>query len=165
MRWSYDTVQDGQAVQFHSDPLVVEDLIVTGSDLAGGAAHLYAFDRATGKPRWKREMGGGAAADILRIGPNVCALSFQDDLFCLDWKTGELVWMSETGHPNGEFLFGSAPATAEGRIFFGGLDGTVSALDASSGQVLWKRELGGRISTSVVLAGGNLYAGSSNKHL
>jgi outer membrane protein assembly factor BamB len=166
VRWSYDTGQDGQAVQFHTDPLVVGDLIITGSDLTGGgAARLYAFEADTGKPRWKMEMGSGAAADILRLGPNVYALSFQDDLICVDWKTGELVWKFENGHPNDQWIQGVAPSAGDGRIFFGGLDGVIYALDANSGALLWKRELGGRISTSVLLAGGSLYAGSSNNHL
>lgn len=167
VRWSYDTQQDGHAVEFHGDPFPVEDLVITGSDFRapGGIAHLYAFDRATGKPRWKYQVAVGVGADVQRIGPNVCAMTFGDELICLDWKTGELVWKFATGHPNEEFLMTSAPAAAGNRVFVGGLDGVVYALDAGSGQVLWKRELGGRISTSMLLAGGSLYAGSSNRHL
>ena len=167
VRWSYDTQQDGGPVEFHSDPLVAEDLVIVGSDYrkAEGIAHIYAFERETGKPRWRYRVDLGVAADVLRIGPNIYAVTLQDEVLCLDWKTGELVWKSATGQANEEFLLGSSPAASRDRIFFGGLDGTVSALDANSGAVLWRRELNGRISTSVLLLGGNLYAGNSNHHI
>ncbi len=167
MRWSYDTQQDGGPVEFHSDPLVIEDLVVVGSDRRkpGGTAHLYAFERATGKPRWKYRVDLGVASDVVRIGPNIYALTLQDELLCVDWKTGELVWKSATGQANEEFLLSSSPAASRDQIFFGGLDGTVYALDANSGAVLWRRDLSGRISTSVLLVVGSLYAGNTNRHL
>ncbi len=167
VRWSYDTRQDGGPVEFHGDPLLIEDLVIVGSDRrkTGEIAHLYAFERDTGKPRWKYRINLGVASDVVRIGPNIYAVTLQDEVLCLDWKTGELVWKSATGQANEEFLLSSTPAASRDRIFFGGLDGTVSALDANSGAVLWRRELGGRITTSVLLADGNLYAGNSNRHL
>ena len=162
MRWSYDTQQDGAAVQFHTDPLVVEDLVVTGSD--GAIAHLYAFERSTGKPRWKYEVTPGVGADVQRIDSNIYAVTLQDELLCLDWKTGALVWKFTTGYPTDPSARSdSTPAVQGNRIFFGSLDGTVYALDAHSGEVLWKRALPGRISTSVLLGGGSLYAGTSDR--
>lgn len=167
MRWIYDTRQDGGVVEFHSDPLVVEDLVVAGSDRRqpGGVAHLYAFERTTGKLRWRYRVDLGVAADVLRVGPNVYAVTLQDELLCLDWKTGELIWKSATAHPNDDFFLNSAPAASGSQVFFGGLDGAVYAFDASSGQVLWKRELGGRVSTTLLIADGSLLAGTSNRHL
>jgi len=167
VRWTYDTTQDGDPVQFHTDPIVVEDLIVTGSDLVHGAARIYAFEQATGKPRWKRPLGSGASADILRVGSNVVVVDYENEIVSLDWKTGEVVWKFATGRPNDDADRGRAPAAADGRVFFGGLDGAVYALDAGSGAVVWKRALGGRITTSVALAPGGrgIYVGNSNGHL
>jgi outer membrane protein assembly factor BamB len=165
VRWSYDTTSDGDPVQFHTDPVVVDDLIVTGSDLVHGVARVYAFERETGKPRWKRDIGWGASGDVLRVGSNVYVVTYQDELLCLDWKTGEPVWKFATGHKNDEAGRGANPAAANGRVFFGSLDGTVYALDGNSGAVVWKRALGAAISTSVLSAGGSLYVGSANRHL
>jgi outer membrane protein assembly factor BamB len=92
-------------------------------------------------------------------------VTLQDELVCLDWKTGELVWKSATGRPNDEFFLNAAPAASGDKVLFGGLDGAVYAFDAGSGQVLWKRDLGGRVSTSLLFADGNLFAGTSNRHL
>jgi outer membrane protein assembly factor BamB len=39
------------------------------------------------------------------------------------------------------------------RVYFGGLDGIVYALDTQSGKQIWKRDLGGRVTTSVALKG------------
>lgn len=105
------------------------------------------------------------AADLLRIGSNIYAATLQDELVCVDWKTGELVWKSETARPNEEYFITSSPAKAGDRVFFGGLDGTVSAFDPNTGQVLWKRELKARVSTSVLYADGSLFAGTSDRHL
>lgn len=138
-----------------------------GSDLRKpeGVGHVYAFERSTGKPRWKYPVKFGVAADLARIGPNVFAVTLEDEVLCLDWKTGELVWKSATGQPNDEFLLNSTPAASGDRIFFGGLDGTIHAMDADSGAVVWKRVLGGRITTSLLLSAGSLYAGNSNGHI
>jgi outer membrane protein assembly factor BamB len=163
VKWSYDTQQDGAAVQFHTDPLVVEDLVVVGSD--GAIAHLYAFERNTGKPQWKYELTPGVGSDVQRIDSNIYAVTLNDELLCLDWRTGALVWKFATGHPNDRSARTSTPAVQGNQVFFGSVDGIVHALDAHSGEVLWKRELSGSISTSVVLGGGSLYVGTSERHL
>jgi outer membrane protein assembly factor BamB len=50
-------------------------------------------------------------------------------------------------------------------VFFCGFDGIVYALDAGSGQLIWKRDLGARVSTSITISGNNLYVGSANAFL
>ena len=52
-----------------------------------------------------------------------------------------------------------------GHIYFGGLDGVVYAVDAQSGKLTWKSNLGARISTSVASHGRDLYVGTTNHHL
>jgi outer membrane protein assembly factor BamB len=56
----------------------------------------------------------------------------------------------------------SSPWVAGDRVFFGGLDGALYAFDARSGNQLWKRELGARISTGVTVGEIGVYAGTSN---
>lgn len=103
--------------------------------------------------------------DILRLGSNIYAVTLRDELLCLDLETGERVWAFATGHPNETFSRNSSPGLSGERVFFGGLDGTVYALDAFSGQLLWKRELGAQISTSVAVSEDFLYVGTSDRHL
>jgi len=165
VRWSHDTGQDGHAVQFHSDPIVIDDLVVTGTDLIHGSAPVYAFERETGRVRWKRELGSGTGADVLRVGSMVCAATLDDQVFCLDARTGKTVWESEPVASGEEPHDRTALAASGDRIFFGDREGAVRAFDVNSGQVLWKKDLGAGISTSVVHADGSLYAGTSNRRL
>jgi len=167
VRWSYDTRPDGSEAEFHGDPLVTEGLVIAGSDVRQpeGIGHIYAFERATGKPRWKYRAGPGVTTDILRLGANIYAVTLQDELVSLDLETGEVVWTFATGHPNESFFMNSSPALSGERVFFGGQDGVVYALDAHSGGLLWKRDLGARISTSVAVSGDALYVGTTDRHL
>jgi len=44
-RWTYDTRQDGDAAQFHGNPLITDDLVVTGSDGQGAASSMPSTGR------------------------------------------------------------------------------------------------------------------------
>jgi outer membrane protein assembly factor BamB len=47
----------------------------------------------------------------------------------------------------------ATPAVAHGRVYFGGFDGRVRALSATTGQVIWSRRLGGRFLGPAFVAG------------
>ena len=172
VRWTYDTGRDGHPVQFHTDPIVVDDLVITGSDLVHGeGAGVYAFDRATGKRRWKRPLGSGSgvSADVQRGGSRLYAIDFEDSLYCLDSETGDVVWKFAMGTTPAEGERGHAPVVANGRVYVAGADGAVYAIDAGSGDVVWKHDLGAAVTTSIALGQapgkGGVYAGGSNGHV
>jgi outer membrane protein assembly factor BamB len=167
VKWTYDTRQDGDPVEFHGDPLVTKELVVVGSDLRseGGAGRVYAFERASGIPRWISPAGQGVATDLRVIGGTLFAVSLADELLALDRSSGSLLWSFATGVPNDGYAINSTPAVSTDRVFFGGLDGALYALEADTGRLIWKRPLGSRVSTSVLLAGGSLYAGTLDNRL
>jgi outer membrane protein assembly factor BamB len=164
VKWAYDTQKDGEMLSFHGDPLVTSDLIVIGTD--GKTGHVYAFDRSTGALRWKYDVAErGVASDVLRLGQNAYAVTLGDELLCLDLETGKPKWTfrsSVTGHGSD---WTSSPALTADRIYFGGLDGIVYALDSQSGKLVWKKDLGARITTSIALQGRNLYVGTTTRHI
>jgi outer membrane protein assembly factor BamB len=141
--------------------------VVVGSDLRhpGAAAYVYAFERETGAVRWRAEAGPGVASDLALASPLLYATTLADEVLALDIETGRRVWRFSTGTSNDAFLMTSSPAVEDGRVFFGGLDGALYALDAASGTPLWKRRLGGRISAGVLVAAGFVYAGTSERRL
>jgi outer membrane protein assembly factor BamB len=141
--------------------------VIAGSDLRqpGAVAYVYAFERETGAVRWRTEAGPGAPADLAIEGSLVYAATLAEELLALDVETGNRVWSFSTGAANEAFLLTSTPAVADGRVFFGGLDGALYALDAASGKLLWKSRLGGRISAGVLIAAGSVYAGTSERRL
>ncbi|MDQ5858024.1 MAG: PQQ-like beta-propeller repeat protein [Acidobacteriota bacterium] len=165
--WQHDTREEGGPFEFHGDPLVTDSLVVAGSDLrqAGALAYVYAFERETGAVRWKTAVGPGVTSDLAALGRLVFAVTLGDELVALDVGTGERVWSFASGAPNESFWLNSSPATAGDRIFFGGLNGTLYALDARSGSLVWKRELGTRVSTGVAAVEEGVYVGTSEGHL
>jgi outer membrane protein assembly factor BamB len=146
---------------------VTEEVVVVGSDLrrAGAVAHVYAFEKATGKMRWKIAFPFGVTTDIQRLGTNIYFATLADELVCLDLETGSPIWTFASGAPNDQFSLTSKPAVVADRVFFGDLDGGVTALDARSGAVVWKRALGGRISTSILAMESTLHLGTADRHL
>ena len=164
MKWAYDIRKDGDQSQFHGDPLITGQLVVIGTD--GNIGHVYAFDRASGIVRWKYKVNErGVASDVLRLGNSVYAVTLGDELLCLDLETGKPKWTFRSSFSSQDFHWTSSPAVSRDRVYFGGLDGTVYALDSQSGKQIWKRDLGGRVTTSVALKGNDLYVGTTKRHI
>ena len=65
--------------------------------------------------------------------------SADDKIYCLDAATGEQRWTFFTEGP-----VRLAPTIAEGRVFVGSDDGHAYCLDAKSGTLVWKTQLGPR---------------------
>jgi outer membrane protein assembly factor BamB len=168
-RWSYDIHKDGDQTSFHGNSLGTDDSIIVGTD-GQGIGHVYAFERATGKVLWKysitRGVTGnyGATTDIVRSGANAYVATIGDELICLDIKTGSLKWSFQSGFARDKFSWSRRPAVIDNRIFFGGIDGVLYALEPSTGSVVWKRDFGSRISTHLTSLGDDLYLGTASGH-
>lgn len=170
MQWSYDVNGGEGAAEFHGDPLVSGGTVFVGTDSARNGA-VWAFDLADGTLRWRSAIDDGHPHDqgvATRIGSaanTVCGASFEDELLCLDAKTGAVKWTFRGGGTPGPGGFRPSPAFLADRILYPGLDDTVSALDAVSGKVLWKRKLPAGIRTSIVASQSSAYVGSDDGQL
>jgi outer membrane protein assembly factor BamB len=167
LQWSYDIRKDGNQQSFHGDPLVTDDLILIGTDKScdpNGVGHVYAFERDTGKVRWKYR-AISVPTDILRVGSSVFFGSFQDQWSSVDLKTGSLNWSFSTGATNKECDPPKAPITDGNRLFIAGLDGVIYSLDASTGRVGWKRKLPAAPSTGLALREMSIYVGTSDERI
>jgi outer membrane protein assembly factor BamB len=165
VKWTYDIRKDGEQRQFHGDPLVTDDLLIIGTD--GKSGSVYAFEQATGSVRWRYAVNhGGVSTDVVRLGENVYFVTLGNELVCLDLKTGRFKWSFHSSYSGGgDCLTCSCPAAAGDRVYFGGLDGIAYALDAQSGKLVWKRDLGAKVTTSAGLRGNDLYLGTANRRL
>lgn len=142
--------------------------MITGTDGGSrptGRGSVYAFDRATGQLEWKYSAGRGVPTNIVRLKDELYAVTLDDELICLDLRTGKLKWSFRTGNPNEQAFINVSPVVEGNRVYFGGQDGKVYALDSKSGKRLWEKDLGARTSSSLVLSGASLYAGSANKRI
>lgn len=168
MRWSYNIRNDGDQNNFHGNPLITANLVITGTDGGSrptGIGNVYAFDRTTGKVHWKYSAGRGVPTDIVRRNDDLYAVTMGDELICLDLKTGKLKWSFRTGNPNDHSFLNVSPAVEANRVFFGGVDGKVYAFDSRSRKRLWEKNLGGPISNSFVISDGSLYVGAAYKRI
>jgi outer membrane protein assembly factor BamB len=167
LQWRYDIRKDGNQQSFHGDPLVTDDLILIGTDKScdpNGIGHVYAFERDTGKVRWKYR-STSVPTDILQLNSNVYFGSFQDQWTSVDLKTGSLNWSFSTGATNKDCDPPKAPVVGANRLFIAGLDGVIYSLDASSGRVGWKRKLSANPSTSLALKDKTIYVGTGDQLL
>ncbi len=167
MQWRYDIGQDGKQRSFHGDPLVTDDLILIGTDYGcepDGVGHVYAFERNSGKVRWKYR-STSVPTDIVQLGSNVYFGSFQDKWSSVNLHTGGLNWSFATDTPNRDCTPIKSPVAAENRLYFTGLDGAVYSLNAASGRVRWKRKLAAAPSTSLVFRDKTLYVGTNDQHI
>ena len=167
VRWSYDIRKDGKQQSFHGNPLVTDDLILIGTDNScapDGIGHVYAFERNTGKVRWKYQTTS-VPTDILRIGANVYFGSFQDNWYSLTLRTGELIWKFSTGASNAGCEAIKSPVADGSHLYLTGLDGIIYSLDAASGRVVWKRKLSAPPSTALALKDKAVFVGTNDNHI
>lgn len=167
LRGTYDANQDGGAPGFHGRPLVTSDLIVIGSDdrRPDGVGHVYAFHRKNLKPAWKYRAGPGVMTDVVRFGRTVFVVTLADELIAIDLHAGAVRWTFRSGTLNPQFAVNSTPVVVTGRVIFGGLNGMVYGLDVRSGAVVWQRDLGAKVSTSVAGVGDDVFLGDASGYI
>jgi outer membrane protein assembly factor BamB len=99
--------------------------------------------------RWKVAVGGGHSSPVL-VGDRIYLHTRQQEnetISALDAATGKVIWQDRypapykmnsaaTAHGPGPK---STPVVAGGRVFALGISGILSALDAKSGKVLWRK--------------------------
>ncbi|MBK8900749.1 MAG: PQQ-binding-like beta-propeller repeat protein [Anaerolineaceae bacterium] len=97
--------------------------------------HLYAVNAADGSEKWAVELSGAMSAQPV-VNPDenlVYAASYDREVHALDIDTGEEVWSVLAS----DWVW-SAPALADGALYFGDSSGNVFAVDAASGELLWQ---------------------------
>ena len=107
---------------------IVGDTVYVGS----GDDHVYAYDLANGKEKWKYMGTGPFKASPAVKGDRVYVGDQAGIFHAIDAKTGKAVW---TYKSNGEIASG-ANFAGEG-ILFGSHDGALYNLD-TAGKLLWK---------------------------
>jgi outer membrane protein assembly factor BamB len=135
----------------HSLPLVTEGKLFVGDD----SGTLNALDAASGKILWQKKLVGEGeihsspayANGLVFIGTEGDA-RYQENprnpssMFALNPTSGEIVWQFPIDYtPDRVNLIHATPAIANGVLYFGSENGWFYALNASTGNVIWKKEL------------------------
>lgn len=125
--------------------------------------HAYALDAATGKKLWDVELEGGilrprneSAIPLLADGVLFMGNALAPFVHALDPATGHIRWKRTVGGP----VLGGA-VDVNGTIYFGDLTGNLWALDARTGRVQARRNMGTAFNVgSPIVVGKTLFIGS-----
>jgi outer membrane protein assembly factor BamB len=138
----------------YSSPTVAEGRLFVHAKVKGkNEEEVMAFDAATGKQLWQisydhkpfeSNVGNGPRAAPVIVRGRVYAYGITGILTCLDAETGKQIWQSNPLEQNSAtiMMFGASagPLVEGNRIFLpvGGRDAALVALDAETGQTVWK---------------------------
>ena len=158
--WRYETGGNGD-----SAPTVSNGAVYVGS----WDGHIHALDAATGDILWQNQVNREGSADSSPAvsGGIVYVGSWDGHIYALDAATGELRWHHKVGERGSSGS--SSPAVSGGVAYFVGWSGgsvlrlgraSVFALDAVTGNLLWRFGFGDYTPSSPAVSGGAVYVGS-----
>jgi outer membrane protein assembly factor BamB len=143
------------AGEIHSSPAVRDGVVYVGDE----AGTFHAVDARTGARRWAFKTGGAvtSSANFAVDGSRARAVfgSYDNFLYAVDTKSGELAWKLET-----ESYVHATPAIAGGVVYVAGCDGFLRSVRASDGRELGKVPLGGYAAASAAIAQGRAFVGT-----
>jgi outer membrane protein assembly factor BamB len=170
IKWSFAT--GGPVV---TSP-VISDGVVYIASLGG---QLFALDQQTGQEQWKFKSSQPIASSPAVADGTLYFVSSAGSLAALDASTGQPKWVYAIEYekkfearglhgypsaaqtiPDAWDVYTSSPAVANGKVYFGGGDGNVYAVDATSGILQWKFATGDVVHASPAVAGGTVFIGS-----
>jgi outer membrane protein assembly factor BamB len=150
----------------YSGPAVVGDrLFILGTK--DDAEALLCLDEATGDELWSTPIGkvypnnwgDGPRGTPTVVGGRVYCLAAEGDLACVEAASGDVVWktslVEDLGGGVPRWGYAESPLVDDGRVLVtpGGKRGAIAALDASTGEVLWRcKELDNEAHYSSVVA-------------
>lgn len=147
--WSYSFGGEKQRGQ-ESQALVYDGIVyVTGS-----YSRLYAINAKTGEEIWQYDarlpQGILPCCDVINrgtalFGDMVYFGTLDAKIVALDRKTGKVIWSKKVADYRDGYTITAAPIVVDGKVIIGtaggefGVVGTVVALDAKSGEIVWVR--------------------------
>jgi outer membrane protein assembly factor BamB len=131
--------------------------------IAGCDEHLRGIRIADGRQVLDLSSGAYTGASAALAGTLAFYGTFDNEVLGVDLAARKVVWTYR--HPDRAFPFYSSAAVAEGRVYVGGRDKMLHALDAETGKPAWTFTARARIDSSPALSGGRVYAGSNDGRL
>ncbi len=149
--WKFET--EGRV---HGTPAIAGDkALVSGCD-----GKLRAISLEDGKQASEVDLGGYSGASAAVSGPTAFVGTFTNQVVGVDWAAGKILWNYE--NPDRQFPFYSSVALTDQRVFIGGRDKTLHALDPKTGKAVWTFRAKGRIDSSPVVVGLRVFVGSTD---
>jgi outer membrane protein assembly factor BamB len=131
--------------------------------IAGCDEILRAIRIADGRELFTMSSGAYTGASPAIAGSRAFYGTFENEVLAVDLDARTFVWRYR--HPDRHFPFYASAAVSGGRVFVGGRDKMVHALDAATGKAAWTFATRARIDSSPVVAGAVLWVGSNDGRL
>lgn len=122
-------------------PIYENILVVDGLVIVSAVEHLYALSSETGDVIWDYLAPGGDSnlfRDMAYSKGNIFVGSRDNNMYCFNCSTGEIVWTFET-----EESIMNHPVVTEGRVVFGSFDDNLYCLNETTGELIWSLRLDG----------------------
>lgn len=128
-RWRY--VDD----TFHPSPVVVGD-----AAYADMVSFFYVLDTRTGDKLWDYGFGVNADGSNIAVTDDTLLVHSKKKLIAVDLRTRKQKWTHQAASEAETGL-----VVADGKVYFGTLDGALYAVDARSGEEEWRRTFEGEL--------------------
>jgi outer membrane protein assembly factor BamB len=133
-----------------------------------GGGKLYALDRNTGQELWNfppSALTGDFSTTTPAVANGIVYFGVNRGgpvvVYAVNAATGVRIW----SHGGSIAQIISSPTVLDGRVYVAFTDGTIRALDAATGQVIWSVEQDQGAYSSPAVAGGRLYIAIHNRGL
>ncbi|MGB0372373.1 MAG: PQQ-binding-like beta-propeller repeat protein [Opitutales bacterium] len=121
----------------------------------------HAVDSETGAELWRFELGAA-----ISVAPSyyegriyVGQQGGEEYFYCIDANSGQKVWQQSIG-----WVWGSCNI-AEGKVFVPCIDGYATALDARTGDIVWRHRANASVCTEPTIHGGDVIFGAWDKFI
>lgn len=151
------TDQIAGGAYYESKPTAAQGMVFIGTP----SGFVYAVDAETGKERWKFEVGGAiSGAPVIANGKvYIGTEGAEEDFYCLDIQTGNLIWKQLVS-----WVWGSANFS-DGLVYVPGVDGYVNCLDGDTGAIVWRYRTERSTCSEPLIIGDYVYFGSWDHYL
>ncbi|MCO4294272.1 PQQ-binding-like beta-propeller repeat protein [Solitalea sp. MAHUQ-68] len=130
---------------FQADKAVLGSPVIKGDNVFIGASdgHFRALNLKTGKLVWDfDQVKGFVVTKPLIYNNKIYFGCWANDFYALDIETGKLVWKWNNGTTNRMFSPAACyPAATANRVFIVAPDRYMTAFDANSGAVIWRKQM------------------------
>lgn len=119
-------------------PLIFKNIVYIGSS----DGHFRAINLKTGKLQWDfPNVAGFVVTKPLIYNNSIYFGCWNNDFYCLDLSTGNLLWKWNNGSSNRMFSPAACfPVATHNRVFIVAPDRYMTAFDAATGKVLWRKQ-------------------------
>jgi len=162
--YSVDVKNGNELWRFKTEDIVISTPAVSDGKVFFGVqdTHLYALSVKTGELIWDSKTDGGILDWVYSfpaVSKNAVFIGGVDSVYSFNKKTGRRNWKFNT------IRVVSSPSIAASILYFGSNDKNLYALDAVTGEELWRFQTRGEIETSPAIDKAVVYFGSNDGYV